>query len=362
GKDAEAKAKTGTDTTVTDWAQGYVALALELKLLSNGADGKFGGQANATRDLLLTGAYEAKAQYVSPGKVSVTAAKATGVQQVTVTFNKPVDTAKATVALTKGSVAVATTAKFADDKKSVVLSLTDVKISEGSYTATLSGLDAAGVDKTTATFTAENEKVTKLSFVNASEKIAKSTAVTVKIKAENQYGENAALTAGNYTAYVSGATKSLKRNEDTGLLELTLDTKIKTPAGGGNPAVEFQSEIDVIPVNIFLTNTSVSVQKTFKVGTEPFVSKIELGTAKYPATKTALTSKDDIVELPLTRYDQYGDVVAEGSVATDRTNYDAVITPFSFDALDVVKSIEGGDYGTVKVQLVKNVEKSGDYT
>ncbi len=36
GQDAAAKAKTGTDATVSGWAQGYVALALELKLLSNG--------------------------------------------------------------------------------------------------------------------------------------------------------------------------------------------------------------------------------------------------------------------------------------------------------------------------------------
>ncbi|SFE80411.1 S-layer homology domain-containing protein [Paenibacillus catalpae] len=66
GKDADAKAKDGTDTTVSDWAQGYVALALELKLLNNGDDGKFGGKTNATRDLLLTGSYETKQQYVPP--------------------------------------------------------------------------------------------------------------------------------------------------------------------------------------------------------------------------------------------------------------------------------------------------------
>lgn len=64
GKDADAKAMPGvTDSTVSDWAKGYVSLALNLKLLDNGADGTFGGQANATRDLLVTGAYEAKGQY-----------------------------------------------------------------------------------------------------------------------------------------------------------------------------------------------------------------------------------------------------------------------------------------------------------
>lgn len=67
GQDEKAKSTPGvSDDTVSDWAKGYVALALDLKLLSNNADGKFGGTSNATRDLLLTGAYEAKAQYVSP--------------------------------------------------------------------------------------------------------------------------------------------------------------------------------------------------------------------------------------------------------------------------------------------------------
>ncbi|MCY9696107.1 S-layer homology domain-containing protein [Paenibacillus alginolyticus] len=366
GKDAEAKAKTGTDTTVTDWAQGYVALALELKLLPAGADGKFGGQANATRDLLLTGAYEAKAQYVSPGKVSVTAAKATGVKSVTVTFSKPVDTDKAKVALTKGNVAVATTAKFADDKKSVVLTLTDVKISDGSYTATLSGLDAAGVDKTTATFTGETEKVTKLSFVNASDKIAKSKSVTVRIKAENQYGEVASINGGSYTAYVLGESKSVTRNEDTGLLELKLNTQWKNKSAGASGVsgtdAEYQSELDVLPINVFLTNTSVSVQKTYKIGTEPIVSKIELGAAKYPNVKTSLTEAGDYAEFALSRFDQYGDVVDEGAVDAARTNYDAIITPYSFDALSVKKSASGGAYDKVRITLDKNTEKTGDYT
>jgi hypothetical protein len=354
GKDADAKGKTGTDTTVTGWAQGYVALALELKLLSNGADGKFGGTSNATRDLLLTGAYEAKAQYVSPGKVSLSEAKATGVQQVTVSFSKPVDDTKAKVALTKGTQSITTTAKFADDKKSVVLTLTDVKLSEGTYTATLSGLDAAGVDKTTATFTAENEKVTKLSFVNASDKVAKSSKVIVKIKAENQYGENASLTGGNYTAYVSGTSQSVKRNDETGILELTLNTKIKD---GGT---EYQSEIDVIPVNVFLTNSSVSVQKTFKVGIEPYVTKVEVGDVKYPATKTALTKEGDVAEASITRFDQYGDVIAEGAlVDTTKTNASVIFTPYTFDAL-VLES--PSTYDKLKFKLAKNVDKDAEYT
>ncbi|MBO2944548.1 chitobiase/beta-hexosaminidase C-terminal domain-containing protein [Paenibacillus sp. F411] len=52
------------DETVSDWAKSYVALALEKKLMVNGADGNFGGTVPAVRDLLVTSSYEAKNVYV----------------------------------------------------------------------------------------------------------------------------------------------------------------------------------------------------------------------------------------------------------------------------------------------------------
>ncbi|WP_235947700.1 S-layer homology domain-containing protein [Paenibacillus glycinis] len=59
GKEADVKPSTSfQDNSVSDWAKGYVAAALQLKLLSNGDNGTFGGKTNATRDLLLTGSYE----------------------------------------------------------------------------------------------------------------------------------------------------------------------------------------------------------------------------------------------------------------------------------------------------------------
>jgi glutaminase len=67
GKNADTKGKTYTDKTVSDWAEGYVALALELKLFP-AAEGSFGGVSNATRDLLLLGAYEAKQQLMPTGE------------------------------------------------------------------------------------------------------------------------------------------------------------------------------------------------------------------------------------------------------------------------------------------------------
>jgi len=70
-KDAQAKATAGlNDSSVSDWAQGYAALAVQLNLLGKQADGSFGGVAAATRDLLVTSSYEAKKQYV-PGSHTV---------------------------------------------------------------------------------------------------------------------------------------------------------------------------------------------------------------------------------------------------------------------------------------------------
>ncbi|WP_229263920.1 S-layer homology domain-containing protein [Cohnella cholangitidis] len=56
-KDVEATPDVA-DQTVSGWAQGYVNLALELKLLNNAPEGTFGGNAPAARELLVTGAFE----------------------------------------------------------------------------------------------------------------------------------------------------------------------------------------------------------------------------------------------------------------------------------------------------------------
>jgi hypothetical protein len=84
-KEAEAKATQGAnDNTVSAWAKGYAALATQLKLMVNGADGTFGGTSAATRELLVTSSYEAKQQYVpgsareKPGAASSAAQLSTG--------------------------------------------------------------------------------------------------------------------------------------------------------------------------------------------------------------------------------------------------------------------------------------------
>ncbi|MEK8131722.1 S-layer homology domain-containing protein [Paenibacillus filicis] len=360
GWEADAKASTGvSDKTVSDWAKGYVAVAIEKKILTSGADGTFGGTSAATRDILVLASYEAEKQYVPQGKVSVTEAKASGYNQVTVSFNKPVDTDKAKFSLKKGTLDLETTAKFSDDKKSAVLTLKDGKINAGSYSVAVTGVDA--IDKSTAEFTAEDEKLVKLSFVNPSEKIAKSPSVTVKVKAENQYGESSSITGGSYTALAGGESVSVKRNEDTGFLELELNTSKRSNG------TEYTSELDVVPINIYLTNSNISAQKTLKVSTEPIVSKIELGTPKYSTGGTTLTGDGEYVELPITRYDQFGDIYKDNDKfvgnyqgLSDRLKAEVTLTPWSDEALTFDKDSAKKD--KLRINLSKNIDKAGDYT
>lgn len=66
GLDAAAKsAKPVADSTVSDWAKGYVSLALEKKLMTNLPGGTFGGGEPATREMLALASYEAKALFAA---------------------------------------------------------------------------------------------------------------------------------------------------------------------------------------------------------------------------------------------------------------------------------------------------------
>ncbi len=329
---------------VDEWAKGYVAAAVKELGLSQ-AD----YTVNANRGVFVELTFAALPKVVIPGKVSVVEATATGVKAVTVKFNKPVDDTVAKLALTRGSVAIATTAKFSEDKTSAVLTLTDVKLTEATYTVTLSGLAADAVGTTTASFTAENEKVTKLSFVNPSEKIAKADKIIIKVKPENQYGEVASLSGTEYSANVSGSPTTVKRNADTGLLEITVNTRSD---------VTYPTEIGVLPVTVNLNLSSVFAQKTFKIGYAQVVSKVDLGEPKYSSSKTALSTEGDKVEYSVTRYDQYGDEIYTDLPSTIPL---PVITPNDLGILKKEFNLTDKKL-IISVDATKKVEKSAEHT
>lgn len=334
-------AATTTVTGTSEWAKGWVQTALDAGLILPQTD----YTKTATRGDLIDATYLV---YQASQKVSVAAAKATGVKTVNVVFSKAVDTAKVKLELKKGNASIATTTKFAEDKKSADLTLTDVKVGAGEYTVTLSGLEASAVDKASASFTAEDEKLDSLKFVNSSEKVAKSTHVVVELKAANQYGEAASTPASSFTAVTpDGLGASLSKNAETGLLELKMNT-------ANYPNV--QSELTIIPVTVYLNGSTLTAQKNFKVGTEPFTTTIKLGAVKYPAGKTALNAKNDEASISVTRHDQYGDVIPGVLYPLTGNTY---VTPY---APEIEAKVNQTDKYTVNIKMLSGVEKSGEYT
>ncbi|MCZ8523326.1 MULTISPECIES: S-layer homology domain-containing protein [Paenibacillus] len=354
--ESQVKSDVGvSDKTVSDWAKGYVALAIEKKILTSGEDGTFGGTSAATRDLLVTAAYEAQQAFKNenrPAKASVAEAKATGAKQVTVTFDRDVDTAKAKLSLKRGGVDVAVeSVKFADDKKSVVLT-TETRLTAGTYTATLSGLEAAEIDKATAEFTAQDETVQKLEFVNANDTVAKTNKAIIKLKASNQYGENTTLSASAYTVFAPNTNATLKKN-DAGELLLTLDTT----------SSQFTPFVSIIPVNVYVNdNRGVSVTKNFKLGSEPFISKVELGTITYSNKKDSLSGTGEYATADLLQYDQYGNLISFDSTKVNAQNVLINFNPYEGNLVATPGDSNNDEIADIKFTLKANVDKSGDYT
>ncbi|TXK80965.1 hypothetical protein [Paenibacillus sp. N3.4] len=248
---------------------------------------------------------------------------------------------------------------------------TDTRISEGDYTVTVSGLDAATVDKTTATFKATDEQVTKIDFVNASDTVAYSKFAVIKLKAANQYGEAVSLGTSSFTALVSGQSPTTFKKDDDGNLVVTADvTKNGTSQGNG-----------IIPVTVYFNNSNITVSKNFKVGTVPILSKIEAGKVTYSNNGTRLTSGDDTASIAMNLFDQYGNPVVKsqlqpitpqgGTAAIAEiaaSNINPVVTPYEQNITvvrtnnDYTDFFDDNDNARIKIKLANKLDKTADYT
>ncbi|KZE77910.1 hypothetical protein AV654_20260 [Paenibacillus elgii] len=372
-KDSEGKNKTGvSDKTVSDWAKGYVALALELKLLSNGTDGTFGGTSAATRDLLVTSSYEAKKQFVDtnkPAKASVKEVKAVDYNKVQVTLDRDVDTDKATFVLKKGTAETKYEArdkdvKWSEDKKVATLTLKDgAKIVEDTYSVTIGGLDASSVDVVTKEFKGEVEKLTKIDFVTANDTIAKSKKVRVQIKPTNQYGQLASFTPGSYTVNVPSPDNnaSIKKSSDGTKMYVELTTDGPNVYSGSS----------TVSINIWSNDyRDISATKVFKIGEYPYVAKVELGAVTYTNNKTAIQASGDKAVVKMTQYDQYGGEITVDSGSLDRRIQDpsAQLIPKGNTVVDnnlgqpTVEDDDGDGVKEVIVKTDKKITGSGEYT
>lgn len=130
---------------------------------------------------------------------TLSSVEAKGVKTVVATFNKAVDTTKAVVAVKKASATPSITAtKWADDKKSVTITMGS-KLTEGTYTVSVTGLTEAAL---TGDVTVKDEALTSIEIVgtNLVADATNSAVATIAFKTLNQYGERMSVTSPNVTS------------------------------------------------------------------------------------------------------------------------------------------------------------------
>ncbi len=333
------------------WAGPYIKAALDAGLIATGLDYK----ADATRGQTILVGYSVyeKLNQVEPAKASVVSAKASGVKKVEVTLDKAVDTEKAKFTLKKGSVNVTLDkVTWSEDKKVATLPLKDVKISEGEYAVTLSGLEEGTVEKDNASFTAQNETVKSIDFVTSVAEIAYTAKAKVKVASKNQYDELASFPASYYTVFTgyNGMNERVVKN-DAGELVIVLDTNISG----------IQQNSSQIPLTIYFNENRVQAQKTFKVGNAPFVTKMELADVKYDGTKTSLSNVGEVATVPVNLYDQYGNPITDDQLST-AINFNEFITPQPNKLTATTGDFNNDDEYEVKVTLNGKEAKSTSYT
>ncbi|WP_028548342.1 hypothetical protein [Paenibacillus sp. UNC451MF] len=303
GKVDEARNVTPiTDDSVRDEdkvdkaASRFVTLALQLKIMQNLDDSRFHGTDRVvTRRTLVESAFETRkvlGGQSETSKVTITEAKATGARKVSVTFETAVDAvnaAKAILSVKKDGSAILGTTEWSADKKSATIIL-ETKLTKGSYSVELSGVDEAAVLKKTADFSVEDETIKELKFTNSSDQLARSK-VIVDFKQINQYGEQTNLPAAAFDIRVnSGIGMQYVPGQQSFRLDLSQERRGSA-----------------VFISIYDRQHNLTVSKNFTVGDRVFVSKIELGKLIYKDNKQLQPGGK--VYLPFKAYDQYGCLV-----------------------------------------------------
>ncbi|TBL72490.1 S-layer homology domain-containing protein, partial [Paenibacillus thalictri] len=296
-EEAAKKAEGVKDDTVSDWAKGYVTVALQDKLLENGKDGKFGGTTAATRDLLVLSSYEAKQQYVPHfnGQYAIASLKATDANQMTVKLNGAVeDTSLVHFDVQKNGAAVngGYEVKW-DDKKMTATLVFDSKFDDSNWTVTLSGLKNIDEANKTAKVATNKEKIEKIEFLTSSDTLPNNPGKKLRVdfKATNQYGVKTQMPASEFDVFTSNGTITPIGGEQAFYLTL--------PEG--------LDRNSVIALTIIHQDSNKQVNKSFTLGDKSIVSKVEVGDLlNSSGNKVESIDANGYAYLDTKVYDQYG--------------------------------------------------------
>ncbi|TDF92333.1 S-layer homology domain-containing protein [Paenibacillus piri] len=300
GMDAQAKAMDGDDESVSSWAQGYVALALEKKLMTNGPDGLFGGTMPATREALVTSSYAAKQQFIKVpfnGSYAIESFQATDYNEFTLRLNAPLndsdaDAIKVNLDLNGSPFTSGYTTTWSEDKTSAVIKL-DAKLGEAKWGVTLSGLNNLDEAHHTAQTETSPEKLEKIEVLAAGDSLPNNPGQKIRIDfyATNQYGARYSTSASDFDIHASQGTVTPIGGEQAFYLTLPDGTERN----------------EQISLSVLHQNSNMQVNKLFTLGDKSVVTKIVAGDLlDSSGKKIEAINAHSYAYLDVKAYDQYG--------------------------------------------------------
>lgn len=227
---------------------------------------------------------------------NVSSLTATGVKELTVTFNAPVDNTLATFAVKKGSVtANVSSVTWNTEKTEATLAMTS-KLTEGTYKATVTGIDL-GVNN--ASVDVENEVATSIALLGNDAAVNTGlTAATMGYVVYNQYGEDITKTA---PAIAWSQSKGTADDDNEGILTLTAAS---TFAVG-----------DKVTVTGVISSLGVVLNQQVTIGDVATISEVTFE-GVYNADDEVLQTDSTFTEFVLLfeAKDQYGNVMTKAEI------------------------------------------------
>jgi len=331
--------------SVTELTNDDVAKAIVEALKAKIKDGTKTLAEKLVADGVITEAAAIAAGLIAEDVTAV--ATVTGAKIFTVTFNKAVDTTKATFAVKKGSVTMAVSKSAWNDEKTVATITMVSPLTDGDYVITVGGLDLAVTDYTV---TAVASKVASIEIASdvAPKTATSAAAVTFSYAVKNQYGEKIT------------ATTNLTWTASTGAI--TVDQ------ANGIGTVTFASEQlkdTTFVVTAIESSTGVYATKVLKVGDVAKVAKINV-LGLYNADNKTLYTNSTFTNfyVKVEAFDQYNNKVGIAALndATQTTvvpSNTAIVNKGAFVVVDSTTALQlaagSGTAGTAVINFISNI-------
>lgn len=279
-------------TDVSDRYESAVKALVDNKITTGKTETSFGTGDNITRGEFAIFLYRAEVPETPP-VVEVEGVSAIAAKQLEVKFNTAVDTAKAELAVKKGTSNVGiTNVTFSEDKKSAVIE-TSSKLTEGTYDVSVSGLTEKAIS---GSVKVENERVEEIKF-SADYAIDTDTGVVAGYKVLNQYGEDISKSGlANITVSASAAVSATASN---GTVQVT-----------GTYKADEKVTITLVDT---VSGKSVSAVLTVVAEAKPAKLTVEKLYSKNGKALTEDTAVDGNFYLVVNVEDQYGNKITDAS-------------------------------------------------